>query len=92
MDDELLSAGFKGSMIKGDVDQNKMTYFVFRSWRLRKKSLTMLVTSLLVLSLLMERYCFVVTVYKTRYYGYVLILSVIFCNCIFNYVFQRMRQ
>ena len=71
---------------------NQMTYFLFRSWRLRKSSLTILVTVFLVLSLLMERFCFIVTVYKTKYYGYVLILIVIFLNCIFNFVLMRLRK
>ena len=71
---------------------NQMTYFLFRSWRLKKSSLTLLVTAFLVLSLLMERFCFIVTVYKAKYYGYVLILIVIFLNCIFNYVLMQLRK
>ena len=52
----------------------------------------MLVTGFLVMSLFMERFCFIVTVYKTRYYGYVLILIVILLNCIFNFALTRMRK
>jgi len=48
-------------------------------------------TGFLILSLLMERFCFIVTVYKTKYYGYVLILIVIFLNCIFNFALTRLR-
>ena len=69
-----------------------MSYFVFKSWRMRKKTLTMLVTLLLVISLIMERFCFIVTVYKTQYYGYTLILIVIFLNCIFNFVMMKLRE
>ena len=69
-----------------------MTYFVFRSWRLRRNQLTILVTCLLILSLLMERFCFVVSVYKAKYYGYTLILIVIFLNCVFNFVLAKMRH
>lgn len=43
-----------------------------------------IVTVLLVLALFAERYCFLVSVYKTKYFGYVLILIVIFLNSIFN--------
>ena len=32
----------------------------------------------------MERYCFIVIIYKVKYYGYVLILIVIFFNFLFN--------
>jgi hypothetical protein len=57
-----------------------MTYFLFRSLRLKKKTMVILMTGFLILSLLLERFCFIVTVYKTRYYGYVLILIVIALN------------
>ena len=69
-----------------------MTYFLFRSLRLRKKTMISIMTGFLVLSLLMERFCFIVTVYKTRYYGYVLILIVIALNCIFNFALTRLRK
>ena len=62
-----------------------MTYFVFRSLRLRKSMMAVLMTCLLVFALLLERMCFIVTVYKTKFYGYVLILIVIFLNCMFNF-------
>ena len=64
---------------------NEMTYFVFRSLRLRKSMMAVLMTCLLVFALLLERMCFIVTVYKTKFYGYVLILIVIFLNCMFNF-------
>ena len=51
-----------------------------------------IMTSLLMVSLIMERYCFIVTVYKTKYYGYVLILIAIFLNCVFNFLLSRLRK
>ena len=54
--------------------------------------MTLVVTGFLIMSLLMERFCFIVTVYKTRFYGYVLILIVIALNCIFNFVLTRLRK
>ncbi len=54
--------------------------------------MTLLVTGFLVMSLLMERFCFIVTVYKTRFYGYVLILIVIALNCAFNFALTRIRK
>ena len=69
-----------------------MTYFVFKSLRLKKTSMVRLMTLLLVLSLIMERYCFIITVYKTKYYGYVLILIVIFLNCLFNFMLSVLRK
>ena len=75
-----------------NANSNEMTYFLFKSLRLRRSTLTLLVTGFLMLSLLMERFCFLVTVYKTKYYGYVLILIVIALNCIFNFALTRMRK
>lgn len=69
-----------------------MSYFMFKSFRMRRSTLTLVVTGFLVLALLMERFCFIVTVYKTRFYGYVLILIVIFLNCIFNFALSRLRK
>lgn len=45
----------------------------------------------LVVSIFFERYCFIVTVYKMKFYGYVLILIVTALNCIFNLVISRLR-
>ena len=73
------------------VDQT-MTYFVFRSLKLKKTTMITVMTVLLVVSIILERYCFLVTVYKTKYYGYVLILVVIFLNCIFNFVLSTFRK
>ena len=69
-----------------------MTFFIFRSWRLQKTNMVLLMTSILVASLFLERYCFIVTVYKTKFYGYVLILIVIFLNCLFNFVLSKLRK
>ena len=69
-----------------------MTYFIFRSLRLKKTTMIMVMTGILILSLFMERYCFIVTVYKTKYYGYVLILIAIFMNCMFNFLLSRLKK
>jgi MFS superfamily sulfate permease-like transporter len=69
-----------------------MTYFMFRPLRLRKDTMVILMSVFLGLALFMERFCFVITVYKTKYYGYVLILIVIALNCIFNFVLSRLRR
>ena len=45
-----------------------------------------LTTVLMAFALFLERYCFILAVYKTKYYGYVLILIVIAVNCVFNYL------
>jgi len=46
----------------------------------------------LFLSLFFERYCFISTVYKTKYYGYVLILMVIGLNCLLNMLILKLRK
>ena len=61
-----------------------MTYFVFKCLKVRQSTLIKLSTVSLILGTAMERYCFIVIIYKVKYYGYVLILIVIFFNFIFN--------
>jgi len=56
------------------------------------KTKLLVATVLLVLAILVERFCFLVAVYKTKYYGYVVILIVIFFNSIFNYFNARLRN
>lgn len=46
----------------------------------------------LVVALFFERYCFAIAVYKTKYYGYILIILVIFFNTIFLNVIMRLRK
>ena len=46
---------------------------------------------LLFLALFFERYFFAVAIYKTRNYGYILILLVIFLNTVFLYAIKRLR-
>ena len=69
-----------------------MTYFIFKPLKLKRSTLTYIISSLLALSLFTERFCFITTVYKTRYYGYVLILMVTMLNCIFNFAMSRIQK
>ena len=73
-------------------ENREMTYFILRSLRLKKTTMIKVITFFLVLALFMERFCFIVTVYKTKFYGYVLILIVIFLNCLFNFMLSRMKK
>ena len=72
--------------------ENQMTYFIFKPLKLKRSTLTYIISSLLALSLFAERFCFITTVYKTRYYGYVLILMVTMLNCIFNFAMTRIQK
>jgi hypothetical protein len=51
-----------------------------------------IVTVLLIIALFAERYCFIVSVYKTKYFGYVLILIVISLNTVFNFLNAKLRK
>jgi hypothetical protein len=42
-----------------------------------------IVTAILGIAVFMERYTFIISVYKTKYFGYMLILLVILLNVIF---------
>jgi hypothetical protein len=69
----------------------KMSYFIFRSLKMTKQNMLRCTTIALLLSIFTERYCFIVTVYKMKFYGYVLIMTVIALNCIFNTILSGMR-
>ena len=89
-----------GQMLRnaGNFDMEKVdasseaTWFIMKRWRVKKASYLKLCFSLLILSLFFERYFFITTVYKMKYYGYVLILMVIALTCILNMIIYRMRQ
>lgn len=72
--------------------QSETTWFIMKKWRVRKKMYSKLCLGLLILSLFFERFFFISTVYKTKYFGYVLILVVIALNCLFNMILYRMRE
>lgn len=71
---------------------SEMTYFLFKSWRVMKSTYSNICLGFLFLSLFFERYCFISTVYKTKYYGYVLILMVIGLNCLLNMLILKLRK
>lgn len=71
---------------------SETTWFIVKQWRVKKTTYITLCTGFLILSLFFERYCFITTVYKTKYYGYCLILIVIGLNCMFNMLIFRLRQ
>jgi hypothetical protein len=58
---------------------------VFKCLKVKHSTLISLSTLSLVLGAFFERYCFIMILYKTKYYGYVLILIVIFFNFLFNF-------
>ena len=70
----------------------RQSYFVFRRLRMTKQKMIQCTTVALLVSIFFERYCFIVTVYKMKYYGYVLILIVTALNCIFNLVISRLSH
>lgn len=49
-------------------------------------------TAVLVLAMMLERYCFIVTVYKTKYFGYTLILIIILLNTVFSGILAHIRR
>lgn len=66
---------------------------LFCPWVRVKRGLKLkVVTIMLVLSVFMERYCFIVSVYKTKYFGYLLILFVIFLNMVLQAYQSMIRK
>ena len=66
--------------------------FLLPGWKIKTEKKLLITMTILVISIFMERYTFITSVYKTKYYGYVLILSVIFLNTIFNYFNMKLRS
>ena len=74
----------------GKIDPMEKETSLFCPWvRVKRGFKLKIVTALLALSMFMERYTFIVSVYKTKYFGYLLILFVIFLNVILQ-AFQSM--
>ena len=66
--------------------RRKYSYFILRRWRMPIEKYIMLLALILVIALFVERFCFAVVVYKTKNYGMVLIVLIMFFNSIFLYV------
>ena len=75
--------------IKND---KKHTYFILKCCRIRVVNYVKLLLLILTVALFVERYCFAVALYKTKNYGYILILLVVFCNAIFLYAIKQLRK
>jgi len=74
------------------IDGEEMTYFVLRRFKMTQNNMIKCTTAALLVSIFLERYCFIVTVYKMKYYGYVLIMIVIALNCVFNLLLTKVRN
>src|SRR5690554_2507888 len=70
----------------------KESTFLFPCFKMRRSTKIAIITVLLILALFAEMYCFLVSVYKTKYFGYVLILIVIFLNSVFNLLNVQLRK
>ena len=69
-----------------------MTYFIHKKWTLPLNQYILILLILLLIALFMERYTFIVVVYKTSNYGYLLISLVVALNCMFLYIIKRLRK
>jgi hypothetical protein len=59
---------------------------------MRLSTKLILLTFFLAMSVFFERFFFIVIVYKTKYFGYLLILFVIMLNTLFHFINSRMKQ
>lgn len=73
-------------------NEKKHTYFIFKCCRISVVSYVKVLLLLLCVALFMERYCFAVSLYKTKNFGFILILVVVFCNAIFLYAIKQLRK
>ena len=68
------------------------TSFLLPFLRIKRSHKVVLIAAILVCALFLERYSFIVSVYKTKYYGYSVILIVIFLNTIFSGLLAIVRK
>lgn len=71
---------------------DKETSLFFPCIRVKRGFKLKVVTALLVLAVLMERFTFFVSVYRTKFFGYLLILFVIFLNMLLQAYQQAIRK
>lgn len=65
---------------------------VWKGGQISQRFLVSLITIFLMGSLLLERYCFLVTVAKTQNFTYVTVLCVSILNCLFNLVMKLSQK
>lgn len=88
----------QGNLLESQYDaeeilkKEKYSYFILKRWRMPLRKYIQILMVLLVMALFFERFFFAVIVYKTKNYGYALILFVLFFNMIFLWLIQRLRQ
>jgi len=84
----------EGNIIENDIENEmnlKMTYFIFKRFKMFTKIYVYILLFSLFIALFVERYSFAVAVYKTKNYGGILIFLVILFNTIFLKFIQILR-
>lgn len=71
---------------------DKETSLFFPCIRVRRGFKLKVVAVLLVIAMFMERYCFFMSVYKTKFFGYILILLVSFANVLMQAYQSAIRK
>ena len=71
--------------------EKDMSWFICRRCKMKRQTFFILTTVMLLAAIFFERFCFIVVVYKSKYYGYVLILLVIAINCVFNALLYKLK-
>ena len=74
------------------MKNTKTSYFIFKSWRMPLKRYINILMVILVIALFLERFFFAVVVYKTKNYGYALILLIVSFNSMFLFLMIQLRR
>lgn len=69
-----------------------MTYFLIKKWQIPARKYVKILTVFLIIACFFERFFFIKSAYKTKNYGFILILNVIFFNTIFLWVIKKLRR
>lgn len=73
-------------------NQEEQSYLLLKRWPMSVQQKITIMTVFLILSVFFERFFFIIIVYKTKFFGYLLILFVIALNTVFHFVNQRLRR
>lgn len=71
---------------QGHHTTKKMTYFILKRFPIPIKRYVMILSLILLPAMFLERYFFIVAVYKARNYGFISLLTVLFFNTIFLFI------
>ena len=69
-----------------------MSYFISKRFPIPLHRYALILVGILLPALFFERFFFIVALYKTRNFGYMLLMTVLLLNTLFLFLMQRLRR